>query len=441
MKRTTHHQKPQRHVTVDGIRYSIESGRKLTGATRQSALKSPQSQTVASSELDTDAAEFMHPHRVSHPALPLPAQPKHQTHQKSVLSVILRSFREKQDRHAFDAALVMSILSPWFWLCAATPWAILSLTKSQNITIQQAYMLIRGLLTAPYIRIVISVIAIAAVAFILWLVRHILQLVSYAANIRRIDHRSVDAEEYGWQALAKSHRLISISAFELFSTMAFSSLTALVILRIFDSNLTQIKSLSIYVILVLFLLGVAIMAVHRTIVRIMLAVTNQSTAFLVVKSLGLTLRTLLRTLAFGLFWLLSATLAVGLLLALIWSTASYGQFTVGRHAIARAGLILLSTVLMYAAVVGFTLWSQGYWALVYHHIAHTSYKSAVSQLIITKPHQKARKSAIIQVITILVGLSIIATIALIALRTPAQRFFTSIHEKLPVNISEFVTRK
>lgn len=438
MRQKTPHHTPQRHVTVDGIRYSIESGRKLTH--RSLPRPTPSSPAVEKAEQN----QTMHTHYVSHPAIPLPTHQERPERTASAVQIIIRSFRQKQDRRAFDVALVLAVTSPWLWFAAALPWAILSLTRSQHVTLQQAYSVIRGLLTAPYQRVILVCIAALIILFCIWLIRHILQLVSYATNIRRIDHRSVDTEEYGWQALAKSHRLLAMSFFELLATSAYLGTTGLLILRVFDlqsQSVAQFKSLIIYSILVVFVLVLAISVVHRTITRVMLAVTNQSTAFLIIKSIRLTVRAILRTILFGLFWLVSASLAAGLMLALIWSTASYGQFTIGHHSLARAGLILLSTLLMYVVTAGFVLWSQGYWALVYHHLAHTSYRDGVSQLIVTKPHNKPRRSAIIQLVSIILGLITSSIVALVLLKAPAQRFFTSMHQRLPENISEFVSRK
>lgn len=438
-RNTSPHHLARRHVTVDGIRYSLESGRKLRHI--QPTGTKPSSHTTARhTESDPTA---MHPHQANHPILPLPTSRQHSNRHISAWQVITRSLHQKQDRRAFDAALIISLLSPAFWFCAALPWGILGVIQSQNLTVQQGYSLIRGFLIAPYNRIVLIVALTVVALFIVWLIRHVLQLVGYAANLRHIDHRSVDTKVYGWQAIAKSYRLLVITLLDiLLSAVSLGGLVmiTLKIMSIQTARFVAYQGLIVYFVLLFFLFILAILAVHRALTRVMLAATNQSTSFLIVKSLGLSIKSPSKTLWFGLFWLLSALVTGSLIFAIIWSTTSYGQFTVGRNNIARAGLTLLSTFLLYATIVGYTVWSQGYWPLVYHHLAHINYRSAVSQLIVTRPHVKPRRSAILQVAVVMIGAGISVVIALSLLKTPTQRFFTSLQERLPENISDFIAR-
>ncbi len=438
------HPPQRRHVVVDGISYSLESGRKIDQSRGKShSLPKPAPAPIKETTVHADPT-IMHPHHVTHPALPLPHHRHKSRKPSSISSVILQSLRERQDRRALDSALITSLLSPVFWLCAALPWAVLSVTQSQNLTVQQAYSAIRGLLTAPFNRILLIFVVAVVVLFKVWLIRHIMQLVSYAANLRRIDHRSVDTQAYGWQALAKSHRLLVLTLLDSMLALVIIGGSTLAVLRIMDIQspvLMQLQSYIVYAVLIITLILLAIAAVHRTLARVMLAATNQSSSFLVIKSLGLTLKSLGRALVFGLFWMLCAGVVASLLTAIIWSTASYGQFTVGRQSIARAALTLLSTFLLYTTITGFTLWSQGYWSLIYHHLAHVGYPQAVSQFIVTRPHAKPRRSAIIQTACIIAGTGVVVAITLLVIKSPAQRFFTSLHDRLPVNISELVTRE
>lgn len=446
MQRSQHPHPPhRRHVVVDGISYSLESGRKIShtrsGGTHP--LSTPAPPPIQATDGAVDSS-IMHPHKVSHPALPLPHQRHKTSKPPTASSIIIGSLRMRQDRRALDSALVTSLLSPIFWMCAALPWAILSVTQSQNLTVQQAYTAIRNLLTAPFNLILLVIVIGVIVLFKVWLIRHIVQLVSYAANLRRIDHRSVDTQAYGWQALAKSHRLLVLTLLDSMLALVILGSSALVTVKVMDMRsplLLQVQSYVVYGVMLLAILCLAIAAVHRTLARVMLAATNQSSSFLVIKSLGLTLKSLGRALVFGLFWMLCAGVVASLLTAIIWSTASYGQFTIGRHSVARAALTLLSTFLLYTTITGFTLWSQGYWSLIYHHLAYIGYPQAVSQFIVTRPHTKPRRSALIQVAFIIVGIGIAVVVILLIVKAPAQRFFTSLHDRLPTDISELITRE
>ncbi|MEI7819072.1 MAG: hypothetical protein WCI47_03070, partial [bacterium] len=372
-KSSPHHRSVQhRRVIVDGLSYSLENGMAIDSnhvkPTKSQTPKShdksqpiiPRRHTARdnhSSHLDPDSTTAsMHPHNISHPSLPLLHSPYRETGINTIGRVILHSFREHHDRVAVDANLISTALSSVLWLLAALPWAILTWTNPASQTSSRFTALIENLRQSQSFFQISIIGCIAVLAISVWLIRHVLQLISYAAHIRHIDNRPLDKAEIAWQGIAKIGRLIIVILLDLAVFLLVAGSLFGLSMAVLASQI-HIVWLIIWSLLML-VVGLVI-TIHRPITRVMLAVTNQPAHKIVGMSFTIILRSLKRALTFGLAWVIVAGIAILSLSGIIWATVHYGQTSLGNAASQRVSLTLLTTFSLYIITVGFTIWSQG----------------------------------------------------------------------------------
>ena len=129
----------------------------------------------------------------------------------------------------------------------------------------------------------------------------------------------------------------------------------------------------------------------------MLAVTNQTARQSFSRSYGLIQRSRGRAVLAGLVWVCGVIITAALIGAVILATVNYGVFAVSSRLLARIGLTLGGATLIYTLMSLFTVWSQGFWALTYHYIAHHYYRDNLSELFVAEPHPRPIAKSLIYI--------------------------------------------
>lgn len=429
-------------VTVDGLSFTgrpkrpVPRTRPLPKAVEltahQQAVIHPQPKFVPS-------AAGAGANAVSHPSLPLPTRQVLERVRRSVWHGVIRpSFREAPDRRALWASLGATFLSIFLWLLILTPALVVAGDTVVNQPLDRVYGWVYGWLhlVSP-LNLLIAVAGFTMLATLIWILRHTLLLVSYGIHIRRIDHRLVSARQLFWQGIARTGRFAVVALFDILLTASIA-VVGIVLIRLVLTDpaawFIPYQSYVIGLILLGMLVGFWLLATHRPLTRVMLAITDRPASYIVIKSFGLVASSRKRAFLIGLFWLLLAGLAVTLLFGILWATSVYGLLQV-KSTGGRVGLIVLSAFLTYSVAAGFTIWTQGYWPHAYHALAHSG-QINVSDLMTGEQIRKSRRQAFAHLGLIIVGLAIVLTGLVFAVRQPVSNFLETSRDRLPASLED-----
>ncbi len=441
---------------VDGLRRSTEPIRRVRPPAphRERHLKAqPLPQAVGESHQHRNvihpdphlrAAEIMHPHGVSHPALPLPTSRAVSHLKLSIWSGVLKpSLTEIHDRRTVWASLGITLASPFTWLLVILPALTIYASDIQHESAGKLFAQfaawINGL-TASQVVIFLTVSALTL--GLVWLIRHTCLLVAYGIQVRRIDNRLVSGRQVWWQSLAKIWRLIVVAAIDIVLSAALMTGGMMALARIAGlADTTQFTawwSLFFNFTLLVIILAGWLMATHRPLARVMLSITNRPASFVIIRGFGLVFRNWWRALGIGLIWLMAAGLTATLVAGISWSTIVYGLVQV-TTTIGRSALWAVSGALILFVLTCFTVWSTSYWPRAYHVLAHRGYPKTVSQLMNDELHAKSRRATLVHVaLLVLLYVGLVVGITLVAqpriatgLEQIQRRIPTSLDQLLP----------
>lgn len=438
--------RPKRIVTVDGIRYSLDTGDSLgrpqhrplqpratrrpgqasrTHAARPGERPLPRAvhvtshnQAVMHPDPRLQAAQVLHPHNVSHPTLPLQQRSESEKRSRGSLwrDVVRASFTDSRDGVGVWAAFGIVLLSPLTWLAVIIPALLIFLSRLQDRPLSEMYGVLVGWLEktsfgelAAYIGIV------AALLGAIWFVRHMCLSVSYGLASRRADNRPVSADVLWWQAAGKVWRLVWVALFEVFVASAVvlglsASLRASLSAASAQSGAQW--SLVVNILLIVSALLLLVLAIHRPLTRVMLALTNRSAGSVIVRSLGLIFRNVLPAFAMGLLWLVLVGFTGLLVAAVSWATLAYGILQI-TTTLGRLLLLAVSSALVMSLLMAFTIWSVDFWPRGYRWLAARAYPEQVSKFMSGQHNPKRKRTIAWQVgllvvvyAALLIGLSV-----------------------------------
>lgn len=424
-------------VTVDGVRYSLNTGDKLgpavarrvevttrpPSASRRAARVGDKplpkavrvtghQQAVMHPDPKLAAARVLHPHGVTHPALPVSHQIQSQQKQGLWRSVIAPSLSEGRTKKGILASLGIVLLSPVTWLYVLLPALVFTLAELQQQPIAELYgSTVRQLQATNPVTAFWVVFGAAIFLAILWFARHLCLIVAYGISARKIDHRATSARHLWLQAAGKIWRFVGIAIFDFLFVAAALVASGLVISYAYggridlDASWSLIFNLGLMVALMLSWL----VATHRPITRVMLALTNRPASFIIVRSFGLIFRNWVRSLALGFFWLFMAGITAALVAGISWATVVYGLLQITTTT-GRAVLFVFAASLVLFVLSLFTIWSVSYWPRAYHWLARRAYPKQVSQMMSDAQHQKTRKRVIGEVVILLTLFAVLMSI-------------------------------
>lgn len=461
---SSHPAPKKRVVTVDGLRYSLETGHQVGRGVRPPAL-SPRPKPGASQghvvlgerplpkavELNDRRQAVMHPNHdrvmaeIMHPEPVIEPTRLTRTHRRSFFrQVVVHSFHRPHDRRATNAVLLATILSPGYWLLLALPWIISSwfFVINQPTTRWYGY-LYAFIQELSFIKLAIGTVVLVAGLTVVWMVRHALLLMNYTLNLRHIDHRQVHSQQVWRQSLSKIGKFASVAVVDslLSATLLVVSMLSIVSISRSQVGFAAWQSLTINAVLLLTAILLVFMAIHRPLGRVMLAATNQPLSFIVARSYGLIQRSRGLAILAGLVWVLVAGLTAATLAGVVLATINYGFYGIAQTWLARAGLAVGSAVLLYVLVALFAIWSQHYWALSYHHLAHRFYKARVSELFVTEAKPQSRAKVLLPAAIVLCSL-IVFTIGVLALARPGiSSVIDQAQSKLPAKLQDLLLKR
>lgn len=424
-------------VTVDGVRYSLNTGDKLgpavarrvevavrpSSASRRAARVgdkplpkavrvSGHQQAVMHPDPKLAAARVLHPHGVTHPALPVPHQIENQQKQGLWRGVIAPSLSVGRTKKGILASLGIVLLSPVTWLYVLLPALVFALAELQQRPIAELYgSTVRQLQATSPTTAFWAVFGAAIFLAILWFARHLCLIVAYGISARKIDHRATSARHLWLQAAGKIWRFVGIAIFDFLFVAAALVASGLVISYAYggrtdlDASWSLIFNLGLMVALMLSWL----IATHRPITRVMLALTNRPASFIIVRSFGLIFRNWTRALGLGFFWLLMAGVTAVLVAGVSWATVVYGLLQITTTT-GRILLFVFAASLVLFVLSLFTIWSVSYWPRAYHWLARRAYPKQVSLMMSDAQHQKTRKRVIGEVVVLLGLFAIVMSI-------------------------------
>lgn len=487
--------RPKRLVTVDGIRYSLDTGDSVGPAARPRPVPHPapaksvsqpkpkptpapsainvatpvparqkphrnvrvpdqplpaavsvssHHQAVMHPDPKLRAAQMLHPHNVSHPALPLPTSRPGAGSKLSIWrSVVKPSLVETHDRRTVFASIGIAILSPITWLLLALPAIAIFAADVRRESVGRIFSAIAGWLLSLTPMTVLMIVAIAAVVLgVIWLVRHSLILVSYGVQVRRIDNRLVSGHQLWWQTLSKITRLVLVAILDGLILLAATFAAGISLIWILSqATHSLVVWWSFFFNLTLFLLAAVfwLMATHRPLTRVMLSITNRPASTLIVRGFGLIFRNWLRALGLGLVWLGAAGLTAFLLAGISWATTIYGLVQI-TTTIGRIALWLVSGGLILFIITSFTVWSNGFWPRAYHMLAHRAYPKTVSHFMADDPHVKSRSKTILQLVLLVVVYLAVVTTLLWLVRPTISRQLDTIQQKVPASLDKLLPK-
>lgn len=394
----------KRTVTVDGLRYSLDTGEKIGRAASphravpKTSVAKAAHVVIGQRPLPKAIHVTQHHQAIMHPKPP-PSRPtlvQTASHRKRGrgfwYQVVWRSINYPHDRQATQTILVATLISPLFWLLAISPWLVTTWLAANNIhesRLGQYSLDIIRAMTLPGIfgSVLVLVFAVSSI----WVVRHICLIVSYTLNVRNIDHRPAHLSHVWQQSFAKIGRYCRLALLDLLLCGGGLVLAWLVCLTMTpDAQQTPIAwdHLGINIAIVLTVMFLILLAIHRPLARVMLAVTNQSASRSFGRSYDLIQRSRGRAVLAGLVWVTIALITASLIGAVIIATVNYGIFAVSSRLLARVGLAIGGATLIYTLSSLFTIWSQSFWALTYHYIAHHYYRDDLSELFVAQPHPR-----------------------------------------------------
>lgn len=436
--------RPKRVITVDGIRYSLDSGdtvnsaKRLASAPRSRMLPKRTStktkavrvaekplpkavsitahhQAVMHPDPKLAAAQALHPHNVSHPALPLQQRSTDfgRKRMSAWRDVIIPSVTDGRDSISVWASLGIVLLSPLSWLAIFIPAAFIFITRLQDRPVDELYRMVTNwLLNTTSTQAAIYIGLVAAAAGAIWIVRHLCLMVAYALASRTIDNRPVSARTVWWQAAGKLWRLVWVALFE---TLIFTTVSLLIVSALRASLQARTVLATqwglLFNITILFaIVFVVAISIYRPLSRVMLALTNRPAGMIVSRCFGLLVRNWLPALGLGLVWLLVAGLTAVLVSAMSWATLAYGLLQIttllGRLLLlAVAGLIIMLLLMI------FTIWSVDFWPRSYRWLALRAFPGHVSRFMAGAQSTKSKPTIVRQAI----GLVIIYLLIIVSL--------------------------
>ncbi|MBP9827040.1 hypothetical protein KBC99_01005, partial [Candidatus Saccharibacteria bacterium] len=436
-------QPAKRQVIVDGIRFSLDTGKPIAPVSLASTVKikrlttldklknrrhraqvpekplpkavqlTTHHQAIMHPDPNLKSAELLHPHHVSHPSLPLPTrrqhnQPEYRTIWKSIIKPTLLN---PPDSRTVKAGIIATLFSPFIWILAALPVVFIlaiDIPERPIGSLYQASVSAVLRVNPSSLLIILSLSALAGCA--VWLIRHLLLLVSYGIHIRRIDHRLASGRQLLWLASSKVMRFIGLALTDLVINLAIIIGGVYAITKIILAH-GPLESMLVNLVILFIGIFLWLMATERPLSRVMLAATDQPLSSLVTKSFGLIIFSRGRALASGLVWLLIAGVHAAALVGIVWASSAYGLLQV-TSVLGRIILLLLSSSLILVVASIFTIWSHDFWSHVYHDLAHRSHHHDISSLITGSNLTKSRKRIIVSlaslgaILLIMIGLSI-----------------------------------
>lgn len=461
----THSPPKKRLVTVDGLRYSLETGDPVgRAATRPTPVRKapPGSQgghvilgerplpkavefnahhrTVMHPNHDKVVAELMHPSVVEQPP-----HTERRQRRSFFRNVVAQSLKRPHDKRATNAVLLATIIAPGFWVLVAAPWVMSSwvyfTTQPTTRWYTHLYSFVQGL---SFARLVTSSLLVIVGMLFFWLLRHALLLMNYTLNLRHIDHRQVQSTQIWRQSLSRLGRFASIAAIDFLAVAAMTAGATLLILRLSSGGSAggiDWQNLGVNLVIIITFALFVLMSIHRPLGRVMLAATNQPLSFIVLRSYGLIQRSRGLAVIAGLVWLLISSLTAVSLGGTVLATVGYGFYGIAQTWLARVALAAAAAVLLYIIIAVYTIWSQHYWALTYHYLAHRYYKARVSELFVADPYTKSVKTLALQgVLALLVVVGLLLGGFFIA-KNPIESGIRQLQAKLPVNLQDILPKR
>lgn len=455
-------------ITVDGVRYSLNTGDRLGPAVaRRVAMSPPPAMSAQGSKRAARVAEkplpkavklSSHQQAVMHPNPRLTAirglslsrgttrseqesqRDQAYTNQTLWRAVIEPSLTEGRTRRGVLASLGIVLLAPVTWLFVLLPAMVFVVAELQQQSLARLYAVMVQRLHMLNPEVVFwLIIVLASLLLVLWFIRHLCLIVAYGLSARKNDHRAINAQHLWLQAVGKIWRFVGVAAFDFLFVTAAMVASGLIISYAYSGRTNQNATWSL-----LFNLGLMAMvmvgwliATHRPITRVMLALTNRPASFIIVRSFGLIFRSWVRALALGFFWLLMAAITASLVAGISWATVVYGLLQITTTT-GRVLLFIFASGLVLFVLSLFTIWSVGYWPRAYQWLARRAYPRQVSQFMSDVQHNKPGKQVVGEVAALLALFIILLGLVLFVGKPRFIDFYRDQISKLPTSAIELI---
>lgn len=464
--------RPKRIVTVDGIRYSLDTGdslgrpqhrplqprtsRRLGQGSRTHAARpgerplpkavhvTSHNQAVMHPDPRLQAAQVLHPHNVSHPTLPLQQRSESEGHGRGSLwqDVVRASFTDSRDGVGIWAAFGIVLLSPLTWLAVIIPALLIFLSQLQDRPLSETYgVTVKWLEKTSFGELTVYFGIIAALLGAIWFIRHMCLSVSYGLASRRADNRPVSAGVLWWQAAGKVWRLVWVALFEiLVASGVILGLSAALRASLSAASAESGApwSLVVNILIVVSALFLLVLAIHRPLTRVMLSLTNRSTGSVIVRSFGLIFRNVLPAFAMGMLWLVLVGFTGLLVAAVSWATLAYGILQI-TTSLGRLLLLAISSALVMSLLMAFTIWSVDFWPRGYRWLAARAYPHQVSGFMSGQHNPKRKRTIAWQVAVLILVYAVILIGLSVSAWQLARQQYDQIIERLPNTIeSDFL---
>lgn len=454
----------KRMVTVDGIRYSLNTGDKLGPAPVHHILTPVRHQStthraarVAERPLPKVIRVSAHQQTVMHPkpqvanilghSLSQSTNTNHLTARSLTPNVslwsgvILPSLSEGRTKKSILASLGIVVLSPMTWLYIFLPIVIFAVSEVQEKSLVELYaQLISFFEKADPTQMLWALCGVAALMGLIWFLRHLCLVVAYGLMARRVDHRSSDARHLWLQAAGKIWRFAGVAAFDALFAVAGTIIIAVLVWQINlggSNNLQAGWGFLLNLVIVAGMTLAWLIAVHRPITRVMLSLTNRPTSFIIVRSFGLIFRNWLSALSLGFGWLLMAVVASALVLGISWATVVYGLLQITTTT-GRVLLFILAASLVLFVLSLFTIWSISYWPRAYQWLVRRAYPKQVSLMMSDVAHQKSRQRIVVEVSLLALVYSLILVGVILLVQPQFKMFYQNTLRSLPASAQELL---
>lgn len=297
--------------------------------------------------------------------------------------VFVLPFTQRVDRYVVQGILLSTMISPYFWFLALTPGLVVKLINTQRYTLTDLLTLVRnGFVPVNYYPFVIILGAFLALSLVSLLVSYLVLVVARATKLRAIDHRSVSPRLLYRQAANKSLRslgnwLLNTVVVCLVFTVSTWLVWWLIVSHqpIISSSLSAILPIVIITLALILIIFMMRWPISQT----MIAATDKSTWFIQVHSLRLAFGSGGKNILSAAMLTLMSLVTWSIIALIGWAEVAY--LVSSPYLYMQVGLFVLGAILILIILVCYRIWKNMFLASHYHILASIRGKVAMSNYL------------------------------------------------------------
>lgn len=408
----------------------------IAGSGKQVKKEPLEPSTVRTPKTDEKIEEDSQLRQSAEPVASSAKESHRKVHSGYFKKVMVLPFTERVDRYVVQAILLSTMISPYFWLLALSPGLAVRLLNTQKYTLTDLLGRVRaGLAPGNYYTLAVMVGIFLALSLVSLLISCLVRMVARATKLRMIDRRSVSQKLLYRQAANKSLRSLCNWLLNAI-TVGLVALGSTCLVWWLIASRESIISSSLPAILpltgIVLAVVMVLLAMHWPLSQTMIAATDKSVWFVQWHSFKLTFGSAAKNLLSAVMLGL-VSLVAGALLGLIgWAEVTY--LVSSSYLYMQIGLFVLGAILMLTVLVAYRIWWNMFLASHYHVLASSRGKVAMSNyLSLEKP---AKTSLTPFIVTTVMAVIILAGywVAAYSYQDVATAAMKKVYNRIPASL-------